>query len=185
MDDKKIVDLYWERSEAAIFETRKKYGRYCYYIAYNILYSEQDAEECVNDTYVNAWNSMPPHRPERLSMFLGKLTRNIACNRYIYNNAEKRCAYTEVILDEMEELIPSYEGEQSMTDEIVLKDAINEFLRSLPRKTRIVFVRRYWYMSRIKDIARDCGMSESNVKVTLMRTREKFKAHLEKEGIEI
>lgn len=177
-----IVDLYWERSEAAISETQKKYGRYCTYIAYNILHSHEDAEECVNDTYVGAWNSMPPHRPERLSTFLGKITRNIALNRCIKSGAKKRSACAEVILSEVEEFTPDPEGGEAL-DKIVLRDALDAFLSSLPRQTRIIFVRRYWYMCSVSDIAKDLGLSESNVKVILLRTRNKLKQHLEKEGI--
>lgn len=161
MEDKQIVDLYFARAEAAISETQKKYGRYCHYIAYNILYSDQDAEECVNDTYIKAWNAMPPHRPTQLSAFLGKITRNTALDRYAYMKAQKR------------------------SGEVALKEAVNGFLRSLPAQTRVVFVRRYWYMSPVKEIARDYGMTVSNVKVTLLRTRNKFREYLEKEGIEV
>lgn len=183
MEDKRIVELYWERAESAVSETQKKYGRYCHYIAYNILSSDLDAEECVNDTYVGAWNSMPPHRPERLQTFLGKLTRNIALNRYIRDHAQKRSANTEFILDELAEVIPDPQSEADPSDEAVLKDAVNGFMETLPEKTRIIFVRRYWYLSTIKDIASDCGVSESNVKVILLRTRNKFREYLEREGI--
>ncbi len=184
MDDKTIVKLYWERSETAIEETAKQYGKYCYAVAFRILGNAQDAEECVNDTYADAWNAMPPHKPNRLATFLGKLTRNIALNRYYYNRAEKRTPQTELILHEVEEFVPQA-GISEITDEILLKDAINRFLRSLPKQARIIFVRRYWYMSSVKEIATDLGLSESNVKVTLLRTRNQFKAYLEKEGIEI
>ena len=183
MEDKKIVDLYWERSEAAILETQTKYGRYCHHIAYNILFSEEDAAECVNDTYIKAWRAMPPHRPERLSAFLGKITRNTALDYCIHNNAKKRSGYTTLILDEMEECIPDPKSKTDLSDELALKDAINGFLQSLPQQTRIIFLRRYWYLSPIREIARDYDLTESNVKVTLHRTRNKFKHYLEKEGI--
>lgn len=183
MEDNKIVDLYWERSEAAVLETQKKYGRYCHYIAYHILYSDEDAEECVNDTYIKAWNAMPPHRPERLSSFLGKITRNTALDYYSYLNAGKRSGNTTLVLDEMAECIPDPRSEAPLSDEIALKNAINGFLASLPKQTRIIFMRRYWYLSSIKEIANDYRLSESNVKVTLHRTRNKFKEYLEKEGI--
>lgn len=184
MDDRMIVDLYWERSETAISETEKKYGKYCHTIAYRILHSKEDAEECVNDTYSAAWEAMPPHKPNRLSTFLGKLTRNIALNRYLHDHAEKRFAPTELILHEVEEILPDPASEDT-ADEITLKDAINGFLASLPQQTRIIFVRRYWYLSRVKEIARDLGLTESNVKVILLRTRNQFKAYLKKEGIEL
>lgn len=185
MEDKKIVELYWERSETAIAQTQDKYGRYCHCIAYNILYSNEDAEECVNDTYLRAWDSMPPHRPERLSAFLGKITRNLALDRYDRARAQKRSAGIELALDELGECIPDSKGEMPISDEIALRDAINSFLASLPTQTRKVFVRRYWYLSAVKDIACDLEMSESNVKVLLLRTRQRFRSYLEKEGIVI
>jgi len=184
MDDKQIVALYWERSETAIAETERKYGRYCHYIACNILYSDQDAEECVNDTYQKAWETMPPKKPELLSAYLGKLTRHIAINRYIHDHADKRSPGMQVILDEAEEFIPD-PADSDVSDEIHLRDAINFFVASLTQEVRVVFVRRYWYMSSVKDIAKDYGMTESNVKVTLMRTRNRFKEYLEREGISI
>ena len=185
MEDQKIVDLYWERSEAAISETQTKYGRYCHYIAYNILYSDEDAEECVNDTYIKAWNAMPPHRPKLLSAFLGKITRNTALDRYAYAKAQKRSGEMSLILDEMGQCIPDAKTGGSFTDEIALRDAINGFLRSLQPLTRMIFVRRYWYLSTVREIAADFELSVSNVKITLLRTRNKFREYLEKEGIEI
>lgn len=185
MEDNKIVDLYWERSEAAVLETQKKYGRYCHSIAYNILYSAEDAEECVNDTYRKAWDAMPPRRPQQLSAFLGKITRNTALDYYSYLKAQKRSGNTELILDEMAECIPDPGSTADISDKIALKNAINGFLESLPRQTRIIFMRRYWYLSPLKEIAHDYSLKESNVKVILHRTRNKFKEYLEKEGIVI
>ncbi len=184
MEDKQIVALYWERSETAISETEKKYGRYCRYIAYNILYSNQDAEECVNDTYQKAWETMPPKQPELLSAYLGKLTRSLAINRFRYDHAVKRSPGMEVILDEAAEFISDPNGVDAL-DEIHLRDVINSFVASLTQEVRIVFVRRYWYMSSVRDIAADLGITESKVKVILMRTRKKFKEHLEREGISV
>jgi RNA polymerase sigma-70 factor (ECF subfamily) len=186
MEDKRIVELYWERSDTAIAETEKKYGRYCHYIAFNILNSSLDAEECVNDTYVKAWEAMPPHKPERLGGFLGKLTRNIALNRYAESRAQKRSPHTaDLVFEEAAGLIPDPDSLSAPSDTIVLKDAINSFLEALPRETRIIFLRRYWYMCSIRDIARSMGLTENNVKVILLRTRNRFKEYLEKEGITI
>ena len=182
MQEDQIVALYWQRDEAAIKETAKAYGNYCYRIAYDILHSEQDAEECVNDTYVKAWESIPPSRPERLSTYLGKLTRNIAINRYVHDHAQKRNAETDVVFDEVAGLIPD-EQEGRIADECVLKECINRFVGSLPKQTRIVFVRRYWYMQSVKSIAISMSLSESNVKLMLLRTRKKLKALLKNEGI--
>lgn len=183
MDDKRIVELYFKRSEKAIEETQIKYGRYCYSIAYNILFSNEDSEECVNDTYLRAWNSMPPQKPSKLSSFLGRITRNLALDRYDYNHAQKRSQNLEIALEEIGEAVPESDRLDSLLGEIALKDSINSFLASLPKKTRQIFMRRYWYLSEIKDIANDFSMSETSVRVTLSRTRVKLKAHLEKEGI--
>ena len=184
MDDREIVALYWERSENAIVETQRKYGGFFRLIAYNILNSEQDAEECVNDTWRGAWNSIPPKRPEKLSAYLAKITRNIALNRYTRNRAKKRQGGTELIFDEVREFVPDRTN-GDLADQLHLKTAINSFVGSLSKDTRAVFVRRYWYMSEIGEIARDYGLTEGNVRVILMRTRKKFKEYLESEGIEI
>ena len=183
MDDKKIVELYFARSEEAIKQTELKYGNYCFLIARNILSSREDAEECVNDTYLNAWNSIPPNNPNPLKTFLGKITRNLAINRYIRIRAKKRSGETDLIFEEVCEFLPD-EG-VSLCEEFALKQAINTFLSSLSKKSRIIFVRRYWYLSPICEIARELAVSETSVKVTLHRTRLAFKAHLEREGIDL
>ncbi len=182
MDDREIIALYWERSETAIRETDRKYGKYCHAIAYNILYSKEDAEECVNDTYLKAWDSMPPEKPGRLSAFLGKITRNIALNRYAYDHADKRNVSLTEVYDEAAE---PFADPSNMLDEMILRDTINAFLASLPAETRILFMRRYWYMSPVKQIAKDYGLPEGTVKSILSRTRKRFKDYLEKEGIDL
>ena len=184
MDDRKIVQLYMDRSDQAISETSKKYGRYCHYIANNILHNEEDAEECVNDTYLRTWNSIPPKQPKLLRTFLGKITRNLSLNRWEKLSAEKRGGgQVSLALEELSECIPSNENTDSIVDNMVLKTALDHFLDELPAQTRIMFVRRYWYMSSVKEIADEYGFSESKVTVTLFRTREKLKTVLEKEGI--
>ena len=182
MEDQQIVDLYWQRNEKALSQTQKKYGKYCHSIAFAILYSSEDAEECVNDTLLRAWSAIPPARPGRLSTFLGKITRNLAIDRLDKNTAQKRSGPVEIILDELSECIPDT-GAEDPTDQIAMGDAINSFLASLDKETRVMFMQRYWYALPIKSIARELEKSESYVKVTLMRTRNKFKEHLEKEGI--
>lgn len=184
MEDQKIVALYWERSEAAIKETEAKYGTYCHSVAYRILQSTEDAEECVNDTYLRAWEAMPPHKPSKLSSFLGKITRNLALNRYWANRAQKRSAEMELILDEVGEFLPD-PTEQPISEEVVLREAINGFVRALPPKKRQMFVQRYFYCCNVRTVARELGMSENAVKVSLHRIREEFRLHLIKEGIEI
>ena len=184
MTDKMIVDLYLSRNEDAISQTQKSYGRYLYSIANSILCSARDSEECVNDTYVKAWNSIPPTVPMSLSAFLGRLTRNISLNRYIKDRAQKRRENIELIFDEIADIIPDSSSAE-VSDDIALRDALNSFLASLSERDRIIFVKRYWYMGSVKDIARDMSISQSNVKVILMRTRNSLQKHLKKEGIEI
>ena len=179
MADQKIIELYFARSEDAIRETDAKYGRYCHSVAYNVLHSHEDAEECVNDTYIRAWDSIPPKKPIRLSTFLAKITRNLALDRLDYYNAEKRPQDTVSLIEELGECTSSGDD---ILDEIALRDAINSFLAGLKRRTRIVFMQRYWYFRPIADIARDIGTSESSVKVILHRARKDLRAHLETYG---
>ena len=181
MEDERIITLYWERDENAIRETELKYGNYCHTIAYNILHSHEDSDECVNDTLSSAWDTIPPEKPNNLRCFLSRLTRNIALDRYRYDNAKKRAAVLDVCIDEYAECMPSKEA--SIEDETMLKDAVNSFLSSLDAKTRIIFMRRYWYSMSLRDIARGMRLSENHVGVILHRTRNKFKNHLTKEGI--
>lgn len=184
MDDRQIIELYNGRSEAAISETADKYGRYCHYVAYNILYNEQDSEECVNDTWFRAWNTIPPQQPNRLSTFLGKITRNLALDKYKYYNREKRGGgQAALVLDELNECLPAANNTEQVVDDKLLVEVLNGFLRSLPAEKRQMFVRRYWYLSSISEIAKHFGISESNTKIILLRTRNKLKHVLEKEGI--
>lgn len=177
MDDSKIIELYMERSEQAISETSKKYGRYCHYIAYSILHNDEDSEECVNDTYLRAWNSIPPKRPSKLQTFLGKITRNLSLNKWEKLSAEKRGAgQTSLILDELSECIPAEQDAVNTVENMVIRDVLDRFLDELPAETRKIFVRRYFYMSPVKEIADEYGLSESKVTVTLFRTRGKLKS---------
>lgn len=186
MEDSKIVDLYWERSESAVTETSSKYAKYCRYISFNILHNQQDVEECVNDTYLRAWNSMPTQRPNRLSTYLGKITRNLSINKYMGYTANKRgSGQVDLVLSELDECVPSPESVEQSVDEKLLLDIINCFLASLPRMNRIVFMRRYWYLSPIKEIAREYEMNENKVKSILFRLRNELKLFLEKEGINL
>lgn len=186
MEDSKIVELYLQRDENAIKETKIKYEKYCSYIANNILNSTLDTEECVNDTYLATWNSIPPNEPKSLRAYVGKIVRNIALNRYNANKAKKRSDSIEVVLDELNEVIGDSESDgRNLTDELTLKYALNTFVGSLKQETREIFVRRYWYLSSIKEIASDYRLKESKVKVTLLRTRELLREFLRKEGIVI
>ena len=181
MEDEKIIRLYWQRNESAIRETEAKYGKYCYTVAYNILRSHEDSDECVNDTWHGAWNAMPPEKPNKLQCFLARITRNIAIDRYRYDSAQKRSAETEIVIDEYWECIPSEES--SVEDELMLKQAINGFLAGLDTRSRVIFLRRYWYSMSVKDIAKGMRLSEGHVSILLHRTRMRFKDHLTKEGI--
>ena len=181
VEDNKIIELYWNRNEAAIDESDKKYGNYCRTIAYNILRSKEDCDECVNDTWHNAWQAIPPEKPSVLRSFFGRITRNLALDRYDYNNAQKRNPRLETAMDEYWECIPN--GEALLEDRLVLKALLNRFLEGLDKQSRIVFLRRYWYVCTPKEIARSMGLSESNVNVILHRTRKSLKQYLEKEGI--
>lgn len=184
MDDKKIIELYFERSEQAISETAKKYGRYCHYIAFQILHNEEDSEECVNDTYFRAWNAIPPKRPERLRTFLGKITRNLSLNKWEKQTAQKRgSGQTEQVLEELMECIPADNNVEKVIEDKYILEILNDFLDKLPADKRKLFVRRYFYLSSIKEIAKDYGLSESKVTVTLFRTRKMLKEVLEKEGV--
>lgn len=186
MEDSQIVDLYWARSEQAISETADKYGRYCFSIAYNILHSNEDSEECVNDTYLNAWNAMPEQRPGKLQAFLGRITRNLSLRRWEKYAAEKRGhGQVPIILDELQECIPSSDSTEHVVDDIVLADVLNLFLASLTAEKRMIFMRRYWYMSPVNEIASDLAITESKVKMSLLRSRKELKLLLEKEGVDL
>lgn len=184
MNDSQIVALYWARDEQAIAETRVKYGQYCYAIAYNILHHNEDAEESVNDTYLDAWNAIPPHKPAILSTFLGKITRRISLDRLRRNNAEKRGGgQVALSLDELMECVPDGKSIDDHLCAEALSKHIDSFLRSLPSAQRSVFICRYWFFDPIADIAKQFGYTESKVKTMLYRTLKKLRKYLEKEEI--
>ncbi len=183
MEDKTIVDMYWRRDERALFETYNKYGKYLFGIAYRILSDNEDAEECVNDTYLAAWQSMPENRPSVLSAYLGKIVRRIAIGVFRKKTAQKRGG-SEIpyVLDELEECIAGQEDVETEVERMYFRDIIQAFLMNLPQAERQVFVCRYWYIESIADIANQFGFSESKVKSMLYRAREKLRTVLEKEG---
>lgn len=185
MEDGRIIQMYWDRNQDAIPETSRKYGNYCYSIAKNILRNPQDAEECVNDTWLGAWNAMPDKRPDMLSAFLGKITRNLAFNKYKQTHAEKRGGgEIALVLDELAECVSGKDNVEQEIDRKELAKTINAFLATLPRAKRDVFVCRYWYCQSVKDIARHTGMSETYVSVTLNRLRNGLKTYLKERGYE-
>ena len=182
MEDRDIVALYFARSENAIAETARKFGAYCRTIAYGILQNREDSEECVSDTYWRAWNAMPDQRPACLPAFLGKITRNLALNRWEKARAEKRGGgRIPLVLDELRQCAAQDPAEQ-LADEMAFVERMNRFLGGLPAEKRKIFLRRYWYCSSVQEIAADFSISESKVKMTLLRTRRALKAFLEQEA---
>ena len=184
MEDEKIVDLYWQRSDLAISETNQKYGRYCHTIAYNICGAEEDAEECVNDTWFRAWNLMPDQRPTILSAFLGRITRSISIDRIKTKNRIKRGGGEAVLaLDELEECIPGGTNPVQALEEKELEEAIGNFVAGLSRQEKLIFVLRYWHVAPVEEIAEKLQFSKGKVKSSLFRTRRKLRTYLEEEGL--
>ena len=176
MDDAQIINLYFARDENAIVETKNKYQNMCYIVAYNILYSREDSEECVNDTWLITWNKIPPKTPTKLSAFLGKITRNLALDNFRKKNASKR-ADTHMMdicgeVEKLENTIKDYVEEDIKKKEIL--NILEKFLSDLKAGDRDIFVRRYWYMDNIKDIAKRHGCSETKIKSSLFRSRNKL-----------
>ena len=185
MEDQQIVDLYFARSESAITETDRKYGRYCHSIAYNILEDHEDAKEIVNDTYLKAWNTIPPNRPDPLKPYVGMISRHLSLDRYEEYHTQKRGGQVPLVLEELAECIPDNDSREDIGESVALKDALAKFIRSLPDKTQMIFLRRYWYASSVAEIAEEFGMRENSVNVLLHRTRKKLKDHLQKEGFDL
>ena len=180
MDDTSIIELYFARNEDAIVETAKKYGGYCHQISMNILANPQDAEECVNDTWLKTWHSIPPQRPGVLRLFLATITRNLSVNRYKAQRAQRRNRELELSLEELAECIPMQEEN---ADE--LPTMLNGFLRSLPHEERSIFVLRYWHSYSVKHLAKVFGLSEGAMSNRLWRTREKLRTYLSERGYNV
>ncbi len=183
MEDSRIVELYWRKDSQAIAASEEKYGSYCRAIAENILHNKEDAEECVNDTWLHAWNAIPPQRPQSLKLFLAKITRNLSFNRWNEQTAEKRGGQEAVlVLDELAECLQS---ETAVEDEVIFRElrvCIRNFVRELPEREGNVFARRYFFLDSVSSIAERYGMTENYVMVMLNRTRKKLKKRLSKEG---
>jgi len=183
MDDNHIVDLYWQRDERAINETEIKYGKYLHSISRSILLNDDDAKECVNDTYNDAWQSMPPHHPAILSTFLGKIIRRISIDLWRKRNADKRGGgELSIVLDELQECVSGKDDVETEIERQELKKKINDFILSLPVPDRQIFMCRYWYMNSVSEIAKQFGYSESKIKSMLYRIRNKLRKMLEMEG---
>ncbi len=184
MDDRTIVELYWQRDPRAIQETQTAYGGYCAAIAGNILASPQDREECLSDTWLGAWNAMPPQRPERLSPLLGRICRNAALDIHRRLTAGKRSGGVVLVLDELAECVGGAPLEETVTAR-ELGEAVSRFLEGLPADQRRVFLRRYWHCQDVAGIAKDLAFTESKVKSMLRRTREKLRRYLIQEGYDL
>ncbi len=182
MEDGKIIDLFFERSEQAITELSKKYGAVCRRVAVNILRNDLDAEECVNDAYLGAWNAMPPNRPDPLLTYLCRIVRNLSITRYHANTAAKRNSFYDTALDELEECLPSAATVETEVDARELSALLDRFLETLDRENRVLFVRRYWYSDPVSEIGAAFHMSANSVSARLSRIRRKLKSFLKKEG---
>lgn len=186
MEDSKIIALYWDRDESAIPVTAQKYGDYCASIARGILNSALDAEECVNDTWLGAWNTMPPHRPEKLAAFLGKITRNLAFHRYRGRRASRRGGgELELVLEELEDVVSGKDLVEEQVDLREMVAAINAFVARLPADKRNLFVCRYWYAVSVKEIARRYHLRPATVSMTLSRLRDRLKQELMEGGFDL
>ena len=183
MEDCAIIALYWDRDEAAIARSQEKYGGYCRTVAGRLLASPQDAEECVSDTWLAAWGSMPPHRPQALRMFFAKLTRRLAFNRYKANTAEKRGGgQLPQVLEELSECVAGSEDVQQQVEDRELGRLVRDFVHALPQRERDLFLRRYFFAEPVKEIALRYGITANHASVILRRARGKLRAELEKEG---
>lgn len=184
MEDKEIVELYFQRSENAIEETKNKYDKYCYRIAYNILYNNEDSEECVNDTYMKAWNAIPPTKPLKLSAFLGKITRNLALHVHKKKHSLKRGeGQVHAVYEELQEVISNHDNPEEKVQVDFVASCITTYLKTLPKQQRMVFVGRYWGFESIEEIAKRLGITKGKTKTILFRTRNGLKEYLAKEGI--
>lgn len=183
MDDSRIIELYFARDNSAIKETKNKYGKLLYTVSYNILKTREDAEECENDTYLSAWDCIPPNNPQILSAFLSRITRNLSFKKLKSQTAQKRGGNSTALpIDELIDIIPDSHNEISQLE---LTEILNAFLRALPICERQVFICHYWYCDSIKDISRQFGFTQSKVKMMLSRTRQKLLDHLLKEEVYI
>ena len=181
MDDRNIIELFFSRNEDAIRQSSDKYGRYCYSIAYGILGLHEDAEECVNDTWVRAWSSIPPQRPNSLRAFLGRITRNLSIDRYRKGGGKRRCE-ADVAIDELAECLPCPDSDADQLHREELVGLINRFLRGLPARERQIFIARFFFVHPVKKIAKETGIKEKTVFNTVTLTKKKLAAYLEKEG---
>lgn len=185
MEDLQIINLYFNRDETAISETDKKYGAFCHSVALNVLSTKSDAEECVNDTYLQAWNRIPPQRPVKLGTWLGRVVRNIAINLWKKNRRQKRYAGIEQFFDELQDCIPSPKSVDCEIEEKELAEAISEWLLSLSKSDRILFTRRYWFGKSLNELAKEAGTKPNSLAKRMYKLRQALKFKLEQEGYSI
>lgn len=185
MTDEAIIGLYFDRDQQAIAESELKYGGFCRYLAENILQSREDAEECVNDTWLTVWNRIPPTRPERLKAFLGRITRDLSIDRWRSNRAKKRYDGTELLLSELEDCVPAAQNVEAAAELRELTEAIDRWLKDLETEERVAFVRRYWYGEPVKDLAKHFAVSPNQMAQRLRRLRLRLRSALEAEGVVI
>lgn len=185
MNDEKIIELYWNRNENAISETSSKYGKLCFFISNNILSVTADSEEVVNDTYLTLWNSIPPKRPTRFSVFISRIARNLALKKYEYNSAEKRNPEAVCSLEELCDCVSGKNSIESELENKRIEQTISQFLWSQSEEKRSIFIRRYWYFETIQSISHRTGFSESKIKSMLFHLRKGLRTFLEQEGIEV
>ena len=178
MNDERIIELFFERSEQAIKELDEKYGRTCHKVSYNILNNRQDAEECVNDAYLGTWNAIPPAKPNPLLAFVCKIVRNISLKRYEQNTADKRNSYYDVAMEELGDCLAATTTTEEEIAEHELTEIIESFLDLLSKENRVIFLRRYWFSDTYADIAKQVGMTEKNVSVRLTRIRKELREYL-------
>ena len=184
MEDLQIIELYWQRQESAIEETSQKYGNFLFGLAWNILHSRDDADECVNDTYLSAWNAIPPQRPNAFKVWLGRITRNLSLDRWRKARADKRGGEDmDILLGELDTCVPERRGVEQTLEDQEIAAAISRFLRPQSAESRTIFLRRYWYGEPLSEIAKRLLCSEAKVKSSLFRSRSALRSFLEKEGI--
>lgn len=183
MEDNQIIELYFSRDESALAETAKKYGTFCLCIAMNVLSVKEDAEECVNDTYHTAWNQIPPTRPDSFRAFLGRIVRNCSISKYRARHAKKRFNGMEVMLSELNDCVPAQGTVEQEIEAKELSEYINIWLEGLKTEDRVLFVRRYWYGEEVRDLARQCEVSATQMTQKMLRLRRKLKMFLEEKGV--
>ncbi len=183
MEDKRLIQLYWDRKESAIIETHRAYGGFCMNLAMNILSLKEDAEECVNDSYYVVWNKIPPTLPHSFRAFLGRIVRNLSIDRFRKNRAQKRYNGIELLLSELEECIPGGESPEAHWERKELAEVIGQWLDSLNREDRTLFIRRYWFCEPLQTLAKEHRLLPNTLAQKMMRLRQSLKEALEREGV--